>query len=124
MSAFSFAFLAFFKRQGRITRGAWLSRLAVAGLLCAAFGGLAGRFAGETGAGVCALLFVWAALALSIRRLHDIGRSGSALWFTLVPVIGPLWVVVQLFKRGAAHENRFGPDPASRDDYLQVNISR
>ncbi|WDD93067.1 DUF805 domain-containing protein [Burkholderia sp. FERM BP-3421] len=123
MSALSLAF-AFFKRRGRITRSTWLSRLVVAGLFCAAFGEWAGRFAGEAGAGVFALLFIWAALALSIQRLHDIGRSGAALWVALVPVLGPLWVVVQLLKRGAAHENRFGPDPASRDDYLQVPISR
>jgi uncharacterized membrane protein YhaH (DUF805 family) len=123
MSALSLAF-AFFKRGGRITRGTWLSRLVIAGLFCAAFGELAGRVAGDTGADLFALLFLWAALALAVRRLHDIGRSGAALWWALVPVIGPLWVVTQLFKRGAAHENRFGADPASRDDYLQVNISR
>jgi uncharacterized membrane protein YhaH (DUF805 family) len=113
----------FFLPRGRITRSEWLTRLVVAALVCAAFGSLAGGAFGETGSGLFALLFVWSALALAVQRLHNTGRRGSALFAAIVPVIGPLWVLVQLLKRGVDHPNRFGADPASRADYLQVNIA-
>ena len=32
-------------------------------------------------------------------------------------------LLVQLLKRGVNHPNRFGVDPASRGDYLAVNIA-
>jgi hypothetical protein len=28
-----------------------------------------------------------------------------------------------MLRRGVDHENRFGPDPATRSDYLKVNIA-
>jgi len=56
-------------------------------------------------------LFI-AGLAGAVKRLHDRDRSG---WFYLiffVPVIGTLWLLVELgFLRGTQGENRFGPDP-------------
>jgi uncharacterized membrane protein YhaH (DUF805 family) len=117
-------FAAFFLLRGRITRSEWLTRVAIAALVCAAFGSLAGASFGETGSGCFALLFVWIAIALATQRLHDIGRSGSALVVAIVPVIGPLWVLVQLLKRGVDHANRFGADPASRVDYLVVDTAK
>jgi uncharacterized membrane protein YhaH (DUF805 family) len=60
---------------------------------------------------VCVVLFV-GSLAGAVKRLHDRDRSG---WFYLiffVPVIGTLWLLVELgFLRGTQGENRFGPDP-------------
>jgi uncharacterized membrane protein YhaH (DUF805 family) len=117
-------FPAFFLPHGRITRSAWLTRVIIAALVCAAFGSLAEGFFGATGSGCFALLFIWVAIALATQRLHDIGRSGRALFAAVVPVLGPLWVLVQLLKRGADHPNRFGADPSSRADYLQVNIAK
>lgn len=114
---------AFFLTGGRITRGEWLTRVAAAALFSAAFGSLAANAIGETGSDLFSLVFIWAAIALATQRLHDIGRSGHALLFALVPVIGPIWVVVQLLRRGVEHPNRYGADPASRSDYLTVNIA-
>lgn len=114
---------AFFSPHGRITRGEWLTRVVIAALVCTAFGTLAGGSFGEVGSGLFAVLFIWMAIALATQRLHDVGRRGSALVAAIVPVIGPLWVLVQLLKRGADHPNRFGADPSSRADYLQVNIA-
>ena len=116
-------FSAFLLPRGRITRSEWLTRVAIAALVCAAFGDLAGHAFGDVGSGLFALFFIWIAIALGTQRLHDIGRRGSALAFAIVPVIGPIWVVVQLLKRGVEHANRFGADPAARADYLKVNIA-
>ncbi len=52
-------------------------------------------------------------LAVSVRRLHDIDRTGwwFLLWF--VPLIG--WIVLLVFacRRGDDGPNRFGPPPFS-----------
>lgn len=114
----------FFRIRGRITRGEWLSRLVIAAVFCAAFGDLAGRFLGDPGSGAFAILFLGSATALAIRRLHDIDRSGLGVAAAIVPVLGPIWLLVQLLRRGVAHHNRYGADPASHSDYLQVDIAR
>ena len=44
------------------------------------------------------------AIAVGVRRLHDIDRSG---WWILVPI----WNLVLLCTNGTSGENRFGPDP-------------
>lgn len=50
-------------------------------------------------------------LAVNVRRLHDIGRSGWWLLIALVPLVG--WIVLFVFAclDGTAGANRFGPDP-------------
>ena len=116
-------FSAFFLPGGRVSRVEWLTRVVFAALVCTAFGSLAGASFGAAGSGFFSLLFVWVAIALAAQRLHDSGRRGSALVAAVVPVIGPLWVLVQLLKRGVDHSNRFGDAPSGRADYLHVNIA-
>ena len=33
-------------------------------------------------------------LAMSVRRLHDVGKSGWWLFISLVPLIGSIWLIV------------------------------
>ncbi|WP_067149848.1 DUF805 domain-containing protein [Pseudotamlana agarivorans] len=50
-------------------------------------------------------------LAVIVRRLHDVGKSG---WFYLVgaiPFIGPIWIFVLLVTEGDKGNNQYGPDP-------------
>lgn len=85
---------------------------------------LAQAVAGETGAALFAALFIWCAAAVSVKRLHDIGRSGWFLLVLAIPVLGPLWLALQLCKRGVDGRNRYGSDPMARMDYLKVDISK
>jgi len=50
-------------------------------------------------------------IACSIRRLHDIGRSGW--WFLIypVPVLGLFVLLLFYLEPGQPGRNRFGPDP-------------
>jgi uncharacterized membrane protein YhaH (DUF805 family) len=49
-------------------------------------------------------------LAVSIRRLHDLDRTGW--WFLLVfTVIGLILLIIWYCMRGTPGPNRFGPDP-------------
>lgn len=51
-------------------------------------------------------------IAVNIRRLHDINRTGW--WYLLVfTVIGVLLILVWACEKGTAGENRFGPEPVS-----------
>jgi uncharacterized membrane protein YhaH (DUF805 family) len=62
-------------------------------------------------------LIVFAALLvpnvmLGIKRFHDRDKSGWFMLINLIPLIGPLWILVELgFLQGSEGSNRFGPDP-------------
>jgi uncharacterized membrane protein YhaH (DUF805 family) len=70
--------------------------------------------------------FFWIAAAAAVRRMRDRGKSPAWLAVALVPVLGPLWLLVDLgLLRGTPGENQYGPDPLERDsDYLSVKINR
>jgi uncharacterized membrane protein YhaH (DUF805 family) len=65
-----------------------------------------GLFGGLYALGV---LLPW--IAVSIRRLHDTGRSGWWLLIWLVPFIG--WIVLLIFMvlDGQPGDNEYGPSP-------------
>jgi uncharacterized membrane protein YhaH (DUF805 family) len=54
-------------------------------------------------------------LAVTIRRLHDTNRSGWFLLLAIIPVVGPIWVLVLLAMKGTPGENMYGPDPNDKD---------
>jgi uncharacterized membrane protein YhaH (DUF805 family) len=53
-------------------------------------------------------------LAVTVRRLHDSGRSGWWFLVMMVPAIGPIVLLVWLVIRGTCCGNRFGADPLAR----------
>lgn len=50
-------------------------------------------------------------IAVCVRRLHDVGRKGTWLLISLVPIIGTIVLVVWMCTDGDAGENEYGPDP-------------
>ncbi len=48
-------------------------------------------------------------LAASVRRLHDIGRSGWFLLLGVLPIFSAVLLMVLLLQRGDRHANEFGP---------------
>lgn len=50
-------------------------------------------------------------LAVSVRRMHDIGKGGGWIFINLVPLIGSIWFLVLTIKEGEG-DNRFGPPSA------------
>ncbi len=50
-------------------------------------------------------------LALTVRRLHDIDKSGWWYLISLVPIIGGIWLLILLCTEGTRGDNRFGADP-------------
>lgn len=50
-------------------------------------------------------------IAVSVRRLHDVDRSGWWLLIAFVPLIGAIVLLVWFCSKGTGGANRFGTDP-------------
>ena len=50
-------------------------------------------------------------LAVSVRRLHDIGKSGWYLLFVLIPLVGAIILLVWDCKDSQPGDNAYGPNP-------------
>ena len=50
-------------------------------------------------------------IAVSVRRLHDIGKSGWMILVSLIPVIGPIWFLFMTVQDSQPDENRYGLNP-------------
>jgi uncharacterized membrane protein YhaH (DUF805 family) len=50
-------------------------------------------------------------IAVSIRRLHDLDRTGWWILLALIPVIGWIILLIWYMSKGTDGPNRFGPDP-------------
>ena len=61
-------------------------------------------------------------LAVTVRRLHDVGRSGLNYLWMLLPVIGWLLVFYWLVSRSEEARNHWGPDPRIIDYKAQVQL--
>jgi len=77
--------------------------------------GFFGMFDAESGVGLLSGLYSLAVLipsiAVGIRRLHDRDMKGWWLLLVLIPLIGPIILIVLLALPGTAGSNQYGPDP-------------
>ena len=60
---------------------------------------------------VCGLAMLLPTLAVTWRRLHDIGKSGGYFFIGWIPVVGSILVLIWLCRDSQPEENRFGPCP-------------
>ena len=54
-------------------------------------------------------------LAVAVRRLHDVGKSGWFYFIVLIPIIGAIWLLVLFFTEGNQGENQYGSDPKGEE---------
>lgn len=50
-------------------------------------------------------------LSLTVRRLHDTGKSGLMMLVGIIPFIGAIWLLILLVSEGEYGANQYGPDP-------------
>ena len=50
-------------------------------------------------------------LAVAVRRLHDVGKSGWMLLIALIPLVGAIWLLVLLFTDSQKESNKWGQNP-------------
>lgn len=60
---------------------------------------------------IYAVLIFLPSIGVSIRRLHDTGRSGWNLLWSLLPIIGAIVLLVFMVKDSDAGDNKYGPNP-------------
>jgi uncharacterized membrane protein YhaH (DUF805 family) len=61
-------------------------------------------------------------LAVAVRRLHDIDKSGWYLLVVLIPLVGIVWLLILLIREGDRGTNKYGDDPKGIDT-LQTDFA-
>ena len=57
-------------------------------------------------------------LAVTVRRLHDTGKSGWMLLLYIIPLIGPILLIVWLATEGMPGTNQWGQNPKEEDNFI------
>lgn len=58
------------------------------------------------------IMLIWASLAVQVKRWHDRDKSGWWVLIGLIPLVGPIWQLVECgFLEGTQGDNQFGPMP-------------
>ena len=123
------AFLELFSFQGRANRGwyfwhQFLDGFVIVGLvmMLLVMGVVSGNMALILPAIGVMMGGIVAGLAITVKRLHDIGRPGWHVLGFLVPLYNFYLGLVLLFKPGTDGPNGYGQDPLApppRMDYLE-----
>lgn len=82
----------------------------IAGILDAVIFGAAAAEGGPIGL-ILNLALLIPGITVSVRRLHDVDRSGWWLFIILIPLIGFFVLLYWYCKKGTDGSNRFGNDP-------------
>ncbi len=61
--------------------------------------------------GIYGLAMLIPGLAVTVRRLHDTGKSGWMILVGLIPVLGALWLFILMIMDSQPGENKYGPNP-------------
>ena len=64
---------------------------------------------------IYALAILLPSLAVGVRRLHDIGKSGWMILLGLIPIVGGIILLVFYCLDSEAGENKYGPNPKAFD---------
>jgi len=84
-------------------------------LLALIIDNVVGTASPELGYGVFYVLYALAmfipGLSVSVRRLHDIGKSGWMVLIALIPIIGTIWILVLMVTDSHPEENEYGQNP-------------
>ena len=53
-------------------------------------------------------------LAVTVRRLHDLGKSGWMLLIGMIPFVGSILLLVWFVSDGEPQDNQYGPVPTNK----------
>ena len=68
--------------------------------------------------GLIALALIIPGIAVSVRRMHDVGKSGWILLIALIPLAG-LYILYLSVLDGDAGDNEYGPNPKGGSNELE-----
>lgn len=58
-------------------------------------------------------------LAVMVRRLHDVDKSGWWFLISIIPIIGTIWIIVLLATDGTPGTNQYGVNP--KENFNEIN---
>ena len=64
--------------------------------------------------GIFVLAILLPSIAVGVRRLHDMGKSGWWWLISLIPFIGSIVLLIMCAQSGESGSNQYGPDPRRR----------
>jgi uncharacterized membrane protein YhaH (DUF805 family) len=64
--------------------------------------------------GLFALAVFLPGLAVTVRRLHDVGKSGWMFFIILLPLIGAFWALILLCTDSQQGTNKWGQNPKGK----------
>ncbi len=67
--------------------------------------------------GLFSLAVLVPSLAVTWRRLHDIGKSGANYFLILIPLVGAILLLVWLCRDSDPGDNMYGPNPKEKSYY-------
>jgi uncharacterized membrane protein YhaH (DUF805 family) len=104
--------------QGRVNRKQWwlwlILPVFVVSLILSIIDGAMGTFDPESGlgllSGIWTLIILIPSILVHIKRFHDRDKSGWWVLIGLIPIIGAIWLLIELgFLAGTPGPNRYGP---------------
>ena len=60
-------------------------------------------------------------IAVSVRRLHDIGKSGFWYFISFIPYIGSFWLLILMCMEGKSGINQWGENPKGIGNDSSIN---
>ena len=60
-------------------------------------------------------------LAVTVRRLHDIGKSGTWYFISFIPYIGSFWLLILMCMDGNNGTNKWGENPKGIGNDSAIN---
>ncbi len=64
---------------------------------------------------IYSLVILLPSLGVSVRRLHDVGKSGWYMLASLIPVIGWIWLLILAAQDSQPGDNQWGPNPKGEE---------
>ncbi len=61
--------------------------------------------------GLYVIIMLLPTIAVAVRRLHDIEKSGWWLLIGFIPILGWIWLLIYFLRVGTYGDNEYGPDP-------------
>lgn len=58
--------------------------------------------------GVYSIAVLLPGLAVTVRRMHDIGKSGWMILVSLIPLVGSIWLLVLEWQPSQSGTNKWG----------------
>ncbi len=89
-------------------------------LILSAVGFALGDYGGLILLGIFWLGVLIPSIAVIVRRLHDVGKSGWFYFVVLIPLVGGIWLIVLLCTDSQVGPNQYGPNPkgiGNNDNY-------